>query len=89
MELPVVVVSVPHVTGAAAAAVSVLHRDGAGAGDEGKDVPPASSVSPEPPTLLSHRYFSAVSPPNFAHFTPFFARSLRLGARKPETAKER
>eukprot|EP01045_Picozoa_sp_COSAG04_P017590 COSAG04_NODE_1566_length_6320_cov_15.884102_2_plen_111_part_00 len=43
----------------------------------------------EPPTLLSHRYFSAVSPPNFAHFTPFFARSLRLGARKPETAKER
>jgi len=44
---------------------------------------------PEPPTLLSHRYFSAVSPPDFAHFTPFFARSLRLGARKPETAKER
>ena len=47
------------------------------------------SPDAEPPTLLSHRYFSAVSLPNFAHFTPFFARSLRLGARKPETAKER
>ena len=47
------------------------------------------ACSAEPPTLLSHRCFSAVSPPNFAHFTPFFARSLRLGARKPETAKER
>ena len=40
-----------------------------------------------PPTPLSHRCFSAVSPPNFAHFTPFFARSLRLGARKPDSAK--
>ena len=49
----------------------------------------AGGSEPEPPTLLSHRYFSAVSPPNFAHFTPFFARSLRLGARKPDSTKER
>ena len=42
-----------------------------------------------PPTPLSHRCFSPVSPPNFAHFPPFFARSLRLGARKPDSAKER
>ena len=41
------------------------------------------------PTPLSHRCFSPVSPPDFAHFTPFFARSLRLGARKPDSAKER
>ena len=41
------------------------------------------------PTPLSHRCFSPVSPPNFAHFSPFFARSLRLGARKPDSAKER
>ena len=41
------------------------------------------------PTPLSHRCFSPVSPPNFAHFPPFFARSLRLGARKPGNAKGR
>ena len=41
------------------------------------------------PTPLSHRCFSPVSPPDFAHFPPFFARSLRLGARKPDSAKER
>eukprot|EP01045_Picozoa_sp_COSAG04_P005660 COSAG04_NODE_265_length_18593_cov_4.226776_16_plen_213_part_00 len=41
------------------------------------------------PTPLSHRCFSPVSPPNFAHFPPFFARSLRLGARKPDSAKGR
>ena len=43
---------------------------------------------PEPPTLKSPLFLGR-SPPNLAHLTPFFARSLRLGARKPETAKER
>eukprot|EP01045_Picozoa_sp_COSAG04_P010128 COSAG04_NODE_611_length_12005_cov_230.632538_11_plen_337_part_00 len=41
------------------------------------------------PTPLSHRCFSPVAPPNFAHFPPFFARSLLLGARKPDSANER
>ena len=41
------------------------------------------------PTPLSHRCFSPVSPPNVAHFSPFFARSLRRGARKPGNAKGR
>ena len=50
---------------------------------------PRAPRLPLSPQRLSHRCFSAVSPPNLAHFTPSFARSLRLGARKPETAKQR